>query len=100
MSPFEKCTQPECLLREEDVDCRSLAELIVRVISGEDVSEVMRGKTPVYPYERCVGCALRVMRGREPLPTVEEVERLLEAGKWSHRRWRRRARREDHASPF
>ncbi len=89
MPSLEGCTQPECLLREEDVDCRSLAELVVRVLSGGDVSDVMAGKSPIHPHERCVDCVLRVMRGGKPLPSVEEVERLLETGRWSHRRWRR-----------
>ena len=65
--PFlEACTQPECLLWEEGVDCRSLAELVVRVLSGEDVSNVMAGKSPIHPHERCMDCALRVMRGGKP----------------------------------
>ncbi len=65
--PFlEACTQPECLLWEEGVDCRSLAELVVRVLSREDVSNVMAGKSPIHPHERCMDCALRVMRGGKP----------------------------------
>jgi hypothetical protein len=73
--PFlEACTQPECLLREEGVDCRSLAELVVRVLSGEDVSNVMAGKSPIHPHERCMDCALRVMRGGKP--GVEESYRV------------------------
>ena len=90
----QACTQPECLLREEDVDCRSVAELMVRVLSGEDVPDVMAGKPSIHPYERCVDCVLRVTRGGKPLPSLEEVERLLEAGRSSHRRWKRRVRRE------
>ncbi len=73
--PFlEACTQPECLLWEEGVDCRSLAELVVRVLSGEDVSNVMAGKSPIHPQERCMDCALRVMRGGKP--GVEESYRV------------------------
>jgi hypothetical protein len=73
--PFlEACTQPECLLWEEGVDCRSLAELVVRVLSGRDVSNVMAGKSPIQPHERCIDCALRVMRGGEP--GVEESYRV------------------------
>lgn len=98
MPSLETCTQPECLLREQDVDSRSLAELVVRVLAGEDVSELMAGKPSIHPYARCVDCTLRVFRGGKPLPTVEEVERLLEAGHWSHRRSRRRAKREEHGA--
>ncbi len=73
--PFiEACTQPECLLWEEGVDCRSLAELVVRVLSGEDVSNVMAGKSPIHPHERCMDCALRVMQGGKP--GVEERIRV------------------------
>ena len=65
--PFvEACTQPECLLWEEGVDCRALAEMVVRVLSGEDVSNVMAGKSPIHPSGRCIDCVLRVMRGGEP----------------------------------
>ncbi len=65
--PFlEACTQPECLLWEQGVDCRSLGQLVVRVLSGEDVSNVMAGKSPIHPHERCMDCALRVMRGGKP----------------------------------
>ncbi len=73
--PFiEACTQPECLLWEEGVDCRSLAELVVPVRAGEDVSNVMAGKSPIHPRECCMDCALRVMRGGEP--GVEERIRV------------------------
>ncbi len=73
--PFvESCPQPECLLWEEGVDCGSLAELVVRVFSGEDVSNVMAGKSPIHPHEHCMDCALRVMRGGKP--GVEEYIRV------------------------
>ena len=94
MHPFETCTQPGCFLRDEGVDCRALAELIVRVLAGEDVAV----KSTIHPSERCIGCAQRVLRGGEPLPTVEELERSLEAGRWTHRRSKRRMRRESRAS--
>jgi hypothetical protein len=96
MSSFEICTQPGCYLREADVDCHALAEVIVRVISGEDVTDLMNGSSPIQRFERCTGCALRVMAGKQPLPTATEIEQLLEAGHRSHRRRRRQARREEH----
>ncbi len=65
--PFlEACTQPECLLWEEGVDCRSLGQVVVRGLAGEHVSNVMAGKSPIHPQERCMDCALRVMRGGKP----------------------------------
>ena len=94
MSSIESCTQPECRLREEDVDSRFLAELIVRVLAGEDVSEVIDQNSLIRPYERCVECVLRVQNGDGPFPTVEDVQELLDAGRWSHRRSRRGAKRE------
>jgi hypothetical protein len=94
MSSNESCTQPECRLREADVDSRFLAKLIVRVLAGEDVSDVVGGKSPIHPYERCVECVLQIQNGGGPLLTVDEVEDLIEAGRWSHRRSRRGEKRE------
>ncbi len=84
--PFvvEPCTQPECLLWEEGVDCGSLAELVVRVLSGEDVSNVMAGKSPIQPDEHCVACVLRVIRGGKP--GVEEYIRVGPIRRRSERR--------------
>ena len=96
MSSIESCTQPECLLREEEVDSRFLANLIVRVLAGEDVSDVMAETSPIRPYERCIECVLQIQDGHGPLPTVDEVEDLLKAGRWSHRRQRRGVRRDKH----
>ncbi len=70
----EPCTQPECLLREEDVDCRSVAELVVRVLSGGDVSNAIAKESPIHPHEHCMDCALRVIRGGKP--GVEEYIRV------------------------
>ncbi len=70
----EPCTQPECLLWEEGVDCGSLAERVVRVLPGEDVSNVMAGKSPIHPHEHCIDCALRVIRGGKS--GVEEYIRV------------------------
>ena len=89
MRSLERCTQPECLLREEDVDCRSLAELVVRVLSGEDVSNVMAGKSPIHPHEHCIDCAQRVMRGGKP-----GVEKSYRVGPSPCFRARRRTKEE------
>ena len=86
--PFvEACSQPECLLLEEGVDCRSLAELVVRILSGEDVSNVMAGKSPIHRYERCMDCVLRVMRGGEP-----GVEERIRVGPSRRFRWQKRTK--------
>jgi hypothetical protein len=86
--PFlEACTQPECLLWDEGVDCSSLAKLVVRVLSGEDISNVMAGKSPIHPSEHCVDCTLRVMRGGEP-----GIEERIKVGPSPGFRSRRRTR--------
>ena len=84
--PFvvEPCTQPECLLWEEGVDCGSLAELVVRVLSGEDVSNAMAGESPIQPHKHCLDCVLRVMRGGKP--GVEEYIRVGPIRRRSKRR--------------
>lgn len=94
MWSVEPCAQPECILQEKGVNSRFLAQLIVKVLAGEDVSSCTLERSPIYPYERCVECVLRIQGGGGPLPSVDEIEHLLEAGRWSHRRSRRVARRD------
>ena len=94
LEPFESCTHPECFLREPGVDSRSIAELVVRVLAGEDVAM----NSYIQLNERCVGCTQRILQGGTPLPTVAEVERSLAMGRWTYRRSRRRMRRESHRS--
>ncbi len=74
--PFvvKPCTQPECHLWKEGVDCGSLGGLVVGVLSGEDVSNVMARKSPIQPHEHCLDCVLRVIRGGKP--GVEEYMRV------------------------
>lgn len=94
MWSIEPCPQPECLLQEKGVDSRYLAQLIVKVLAGEDLSASAAERSPIHSYERCVECVLRIQCGSGPLPSVDEVENRLEAGRWSHRRSRRVARRD------
>ncbi len=84
--PFvvEPCTQPECLLWEKGVDCGSLAELVVHVLSGE---HVMAGKSPIQPHEHCLDCVLRVWRGGKP-----GVEEYIRVGPIRRSRYERRQR--------
>lgn len=78
------CTQPQCLLRSGEAD--TLAELIVRALAGQDpIPESSR----IEPLDRCVECVRRVMGGRGPIETVEELLRGEEAGRWTWRRSRR-----------
>ena len=49
------CTQPQCLLRDEDVGPEFIADLIVRLMAGEDVdvsNEIAPDQTITY-QERC-----------------------------------------------
>ena len=90
MQHSESCMQPECLLQEDGVDSRSLAELIVRMLAGED----FQIESPIVNCERCVECAQRILQGGGPLPTQKEIERSLELGRWTYRRTKRRRRHE------
>ena len=85
MPRTEVCTQPECFLREECVDCDNLSELIVRTLTGEHTAV----KAPIQQKDRCVGCVRGVLLGGRPLPTVDDVERRRSVGKWARRRSRR-----------
>ncbi len=96
-SNLEACTQPQCLMRDEEVGPAFIADLIVRLMAGEDVdvSHEMSSERIITAKKRCIGCVLDVMRGEGPLPTVEELRRI-EEGLRSHRTARREYRREAH----
>lgn len=94
MPSIEPCSQPDCPLREKNVDSRFLANLVVQVLAGENGSYPAAERSPIHPYERCVECVLQIQRGGRPPPSLQEIEDLLEAGRWSHRRFRRGARRD------
>jgi hypothetical protein len=91
MPQTEVCTQPECFLQEDCVDCDILSEMIVGVLTGETVAV----KTPVQRKDRCAGCVQRILRGGRPFPTVNDIERERSAGEWARRRQRRYDMRED-----
>ena len=90
MSEFPLCTGEPCLLRDTDVDSKSIAKLVLRAMSGEDLADLVALKPPFVARDQCLGCVLRVMRGGGPLRTVAEQARLVEAGRRSYRRRRRR----------
>jgi hypothetical protein len=89
---FEACTQPQCLLRSEGMGSEFLAELVVRLLSGEDLSGVVPPDRLITRKERCLRCVRSVMQDRGAFATAEELKRI-EAGKRasrrmrSHRRW-------------
>ncbi len=96
-SSLQACTQPQCLLRDEEVGPAFIADLIVRLMAGEDVdfSHEAFSERIITAKKRCIGCVLDVMRGKGPLPTVEELRRIEEGLRY-HRRVRREYRREAH----
>jgi hypothetical protein len=98
MSSYEFCTQPQCILQEKDFDQRAIAELLVRLAAGDDVSDVVAGRSPIQAYERCTKCAQRCIEGLSPLPTADKLQALLEAGQLSHRRRRRKRKDDDRAA--
>ena len=55
----------------------------------------MSSERMITAKKRCIGCVLDVMRGKGPLPTVEE-QRRIEEGLRSNPRIRREYRREAH----
>ncbi len=89
----EVCTQPQCMLRDESFDSEFAADLIVRLLSGEDVSEAVPAERRIDPFDLCRRCVLSVARGGRPIVTAEELKELIVAGRRSHRRRRRSRRR-------
>ena len=88
---IDLCTQPHCLMQDEGVDSTFLAELIVRLMEGEDVSDLL-GSRQIARRSVCVDCVRRVLRDRRPVPTLARWRRLVKAGRRSYRRRRRRER--------
>ena len=91
MANLDLCTDAggECLLRADGIGSDFVAKLLVRLMAGDDVSDVMRGRPPLALRPQCVECAHRVMRDQPPLQTVEQHAELVRAGRWSYRRRRR-----------
>ena len=89
----EVCTQPQCMLREKGFDAEFAADLIRRLLSGEDVSEAVPAERRIDPFDRCRRCVLSVVRGRRPIATAEELKELVVADRRWHRRRRRSRRR-------
>ncbi len=91
MGNLDLCTDTngECLLRTDEVGSEFVAKLLVRLMAGEDLSDVMHGRPHLTPRSRCVNCALRVMRDLAPLLTVEQWGEQVEGGRRTYRRQRR-----------
>ena len=98
MGNLDLCTDTKCLLRADEVGSEFVARLLVRLMAGEDVSDVMHGRPHLTPRSQCVNCALRVMRDLAPLVTAEQLGRLRR----TYRKQRRRhyEERAQPGSPF
>lgn len=86
----EICTQPACLLRAPEVDRAYLAELLGRMLTGEDTKDLIPEGRRIEHRDACATCVMRVLDGARPFPTEKEVQRLSDLGHWSYRRQRRR----------
>lgn len=91
---LEACTQPQCRLRDENLDPDFIADLIVRLMAGEDVdaANLISPEERITYYDRCRQCLLDVVRAKGPLKTVEEL-RQFEEGRQANRRQRRARQR-------
>ena len=73
----EVCTQSQCMLRDEGFDSEFAADLIVRLLSGEDVSASLPEDRRIVRFDRCDRCVLSVMRDGRPIATAEELKELV-----------------------
>ena len=85
------CTQPWCPLRDKEAGSAFIAELVIRIVSGEDVHDVIPSNRTINRRDECRQCAERVMRDLTPLLTVAQRNRTAETGRWSYRRHRRKS---------
>ena len=85
----EVCTQPQCMLRDKGFDSEFSADLILRLLSGEDIAVAVPADRRIVGIEHCRRCVLSVLRDGRPLATAEELKELVESGQRSHRRYRR-----------
>ncbi len=90
MKEFPLCTGEPCLLRDTGFDSEFIAKLMLRAMSGEDLAGLVALKSPFVARDQCLDCICQVLRGWGPLRTVAEQERLIDAGRHSWRRNRRR----------
>ncbi len=85
----EVCTQPQCMLRDRGFNSEFAANLIVRLLSGEEVWDLIPEDRLIVGLDRCRRCVRSVLRDGRPIATAEELEELVAAGQ----RFRRRLRR-------
>ena len=90
MQPRE-CPQPFCALQRDGLDRDELAEMLVRLLAGEEASE-LRPAPPRESREVCVSCVNQILDGKGPLQWGMDFEGLI-AGWRSYRRARRHRNR-------
>jgi hypothetical protein len=88
----EVCVQPQCVLRDDDFDAELAAQSILRLLSGEDVSDTFPPERRITRFDRCRRCVSSVLKGGLPIPTDEEFASAVTAGRRSQLRQRRSRR--------
>jgi len=83
------CTQPHCAIRAPEGGIDRIADLAVACLSGGDLTDVVESGEPIFDRKVCRDCVRRVLYGRRPLPTPDELDRDAEAKRHSRRRHRR-----------
>lgn len=86
------CTHPNCLLKQPDFNAENLADVAIRLLSGESLGRIASRFERILARPQCKRCALHVMQGRKTYSTEQEWKRLDELGQWHHRRQRRSQR--------
>lgn len=71
------CEQPSCALKQGHMNRPRLADLLIRALSKEGLVDCIPEHTRIAPRKVCVECAQRVIRGRRPLLTTGEREKIL-----------------------
>jgi hypothetical protein len=84
------CVQPECLLKRSDVDTEYLADLLMRLLSGETAEHLVQESEMIENRPICGRCAVRVLRGGGAYKTRAEQDHLVELADRHRRRQRRR----------
>ena len=87
------CQQPHCPLRTEGVDADQLADVIVALLTGDDLPPVMETGT-ISRNDLCRECVQSIFEGRRlPLTAAEAEEKARRASLRLVRRVHRARRR-------
>ena len=83
------CGQPGCLLKKPETDTEYLANVLAVAIAGKSLEDWVDDSERNGMSDRCVHCTLRVLQGKQTYPTEAEWSRVVELGRWHHRRVQR-----------